>query len=253
MTTTLLVGVVAAAVAALALLGGPRLRLLAPGGPPGVHRRGRAPVGPRGAGATEPGAVVVRVLAVAGCLGLGWAVLGGALGLAAGAGAGVAAWLALARLEAPGVKRRRAAQAARFPLLLDLLAGIVEAGAPLRLAVAQVAAVVGSPYAEPLEAVVAACRLGSTDAEAWRALAGDPLWGEVARELARSVESGTAAARILRTQAEAARRARAASLLTKARAVGVKSSLPLMACFLPAFLLVGVVPIIGGLIGSYLH
>jgi len=35
----------------------------------------------------------------------------------------------------------------------------------------------------------------------------------------------------------------------RARRVGVRSVLPLMTCFLPSFLLLGVVPIIGGVVG----
>jgi hypothetical protein len=118
--------------------------------------------------------------------------------------------------------------------------------------VADVAEVVGAPHDEPMLEVVTACHLGCSDAEAWTGLADDPLWGDVARELARSVDSGSASARILRSHAERARRNRAATLMTRARSVGVMSALPLMCCFLPAFLLVGVVPIIGGLVGSYL-
>jgi len=240
-------GVTSAVVAGFTLADGPSTSRLA------VMRREHDRSGARHPGAdADVGALVVRGLAVLGCIGLGWVVVTGPLGAAAGAGAGVAVWLALARLESPQTVRRRRAMEARFALVLDLLAGVVEAGAPLRNAVGDVADVIGAPDREPLDAVAAACRIGCTDAEAWHTLADDPLWGEVARELARSVESGTASARILRTQSDQARRARAAQLLTRARAVGVKSSLPLMACFLPAFLLVGVVPIIGGLVGSYL-
>ena len=37
----------------------------------------------------------------------------------------------------------------------------------------------------------------------------------------------------------------------EARKVGVRSVVPLMACFLPAFILVGVVPIVAGLLRDF--
>jgi pilus assembly protein TadC len=46
----------------------------------------------------------------------------------------------------------------------------------------------------------------------------------------------------LRRHAAAARDARRARLVIRARSVGVRSVLPLMTCFIPSFLLLGVVP-----------
>jgi pilus assembly protein TadC len=46
----------------------------------------------------------------------------------------------------------------------------------------------------------------------------------------------------LRSHAAAARERRRAALQQAARAVGVRSVLPLTTCFLPAFLLLGIVP-----------
>ncbi|MFZ2260527.1 MAG: type II secretion protein F, partial [Luteococcus japonicus] len=68
------------------------------------------------------------------------------------------------------------------------------------------------------------------------------------RDLARSSETGSAAARVLRQHAQDLRVAVRDAQLGRARAVGVRSVLPLMACFLPAFLLTGVVPVVAGLV-----
>jgi pilus assembly protein TadC len=46
----------------------------------------------------------------------------------------------------------------------------------------------------------------------------------------------------LRHYAAAAREARRSELQVLARAVGVRSVLPLMMCFIPSFLLLGIVP-----------
>ena len=62
------------------------------------------------------------------------------------------------------------------------------------------------------------------------------------RRLGRSVESGTLLVTTLRHHAVQARERRQASLQVVARSVGVRSVLPLMTCFIPAFLLLGVVP-----------
>jgi len=248
MTGIQLLFVVSGTLFGLLLFGGARPGMLA-GSARGVSHH-RSALG--SALAPDAGTIAMRGLVVAGCAGAGWALLGGVLGVLAGLGAGLAAWLGLSRLESGASRRRTAVMRARFAAVLELMAGVVDAGAPLRAAAEQVGDIVGAPHNEPLTTVVAACRVGCTDAEAWMRLADDPLWCEVARELARSVESGAASAGILRGRADQARRTRAAALMTRARSVGVMSALPLMCCFLPAFLLVGVVPIIGGLVGTYL-
>jgi pilus assembly protein TadC len=56
------------------------------------------------------------------------------------------------------------------------------------------------------------------------------------------VESGTMMVEALRRHAAAAREARRADQVIRARSVGVRSVLPLMICFIPSFLLLGVVP-----------
>jgi pilus assembly protein TadC len=98
------------------------------------------------------------------------------------------------------------------------------------------------PVAEDLGRVNALTALGVGDAEAWRALASHPQLGAAAADLARSVESGTLLVEGLRQHAVSARRQRRAALEVAARGVGVRSVLPLMCCFIPAFVLLGVVP-----------
>jgi len=139
-----------------------------------------------------------------------------------------------------------------FPLVLNFLASVVESGAPLRFAAQAVSEVCDVGNASRLRTVLAQCDVGFSDAEAWRTLMDDPVWGDVARELARCVDTGAAVGDVLRAAAIRATKAAAAQATTKARSVGVTSTLPLVACFLPAFLLVGVVPIVGGLISGYI-
>jgi len=188
--------------------------------------------------------------AVAGA-GIGW-VVSGLFGLLIGVGVGWAlGWRLHHQSLAAEVEANRQLAAA-LPLVLNFLASVVDSGAPLRWAAESVSSVVDDLSARRLQQVLAHCEVGFSDAEAWQSLSDDPVWGEFARELSRCVESGSASAEILRAASKRAQKAQAAEAITKARSVGVASTLPLVSCFLPAFLLVGVVPIIGGLIGNYL-
>ena len=173
--------------------------------------------------------------------GLGW------WGLPAAAGLGVASYLVLGRLESGDTVCRNAELVAGLPQVCDLLAVCLEAGLPLRGAVA----VVGGAVDEPLRAVLgqigAQVSLGTDEAEAWtEAAAAEPALAGLCREVARSVGSGTALAKTMRALGADARRESLAAKEVRAKRVGVRSVLPLMVCFLPAFLLLGVVPIIGG-------
>jgi pilus assembly protein TadC len=84
--------------------------------------------------------------------------------------------------------------------------------------------------------------LGLSEPDAWRTLRGHPELGRAANDLARSAHSGTMLVEALNHHAQLARQRRHAAVQVAARAVGVRSVLPMMTCFLPAFLLLGVVP-----------
>jgi pilus assembly protein TadC len=169
------------------------------------------------------------------------------------AGPGLWAWLAwpvvaaaaavlLGLLEPAGVRRRRERLVADTPQALDLMAAGLAAGMPVRLAARVVADAFDGPLAEDLSRVLALTDLGVAEPEAWRTLADHPHLGAAAADLARSVDSGTLMVEALARHAAAAREARRTVLVIRARSVGVRSVLPLMTCFIPAFLLLGVVP-----------
>jgi pilus assembly protein TadC len=103
--------------------------------------------------------------------------------------------------------------------------------------------------------VAAALAVGSPPGEAWAALAGaggDDVLGPAARALARAADGGApVAAAVSRLAAEARADARARGEQA-ARRVGVLAVAPLGLCFLPAFVLLGVVPVIVGLAGPLL-
>ena len=150
--------------------------------------------------------------------------------------------LALAWLEPASTRRRRQCLVLQTPQALELLAGCLAVGMPVRTALSAVVAAFDAPIADDLGRLKALTDLGVSDAEAWKTLSEHPQLGPAAADLARSVESGTLLVDGLRHHAAQARDQRQAALQVVARSVGVRSVLPLMGCFIPAFVLIGVVP-----------
>lgn len=218
-------------------------------GPQGLWKRLSRPV--PGAFCAETRA---RVAITAGAAGALVALTAGAIGLTAVLAAGLAgvSYLASGRIVAPAERRRRAQRRADLPGVLELMASCLKAGLPVRGAAAAVAAARCGPLADDIDLVLAQIAIGDAESRAWLRLADDDVWGPVARDLARSVESGTTLVELLQAHADRARRERHAAVVTAARTVGVRSVLPLMTCYLPAFMLVGIVPIIAGAVPTLL-
>ena len=216
-----------------------------------LHRRphARSTRGVRG----SSGGLRLRVGAgAATCLVVATAVpspLGWWLALPLGLGVG---W-AMRWVEPAASARERHRLALQLPHSLDLLAAVLAAGSPLRSATSVVAAVVEEPTANLLREVCAQVDIGVPESQAWRSLMDHPVWGGVARDVARSSDSGTALAQVLSVHARDARRRRRLLLQGKAHRAGVHAVLPLVCCYLPAFILVGVVPIIAGSLGQFLQ
>jgi len=169
---------------------------------------------------------------------------GAVVGLLVGAGA----WLLTGRLEPLELRRRRAAVQATLPLATDLFAACLSAGRPATASLQVVARSVGGPLEQDLALVAARLGLGGDPVEVWRAVPrADPL-APLARVMARSLETGAPAAAGLARLADDLRRERRADVDRAARSVGVHATAPLGLCFLPAFLLIGVVPAVVGIL-----
>lgn len=150
--------------------------------------------------------------------------------------------------RARGEAERHEALRASVPAVCELLAVCLDAGRPPRTALRVLVGVLDGPAAEELSGVLAQIDLGVDEAEAWGTLTGVAGYREVGRDLARSVRSGLGLAALLRQHAVDARSAQASRSLVRARAAGVQGVVPLMVCFLPAFVLLGVVPLFGSLV-----
>lgn len=177
--------------------------------------------------------------------GLGLAVLlGGPVGVLAAVGVAIGLERMLARLEPRAVRERRDQLRHDLPAAADLLAACVRAGQPVPAALAAVARATPGPLGTELATVAAALRLGADADHAWAGFLGEPVLAAFGRAMVRAWDSGAPLAATLDRVAEDSRRARRAAAEERARAVGVRAAAPLGLCFLPAFLLIGVVPVI---------
>ncbi|MFI0354411.1 type II secretion system F family protein [Actinomadura sp. 9N407] len=180
------------------------------------------------------------------------AAVGGTMGAVVGIVAGVVVHRCFGRLGQAERRRRRARLIADLPLAVDLLAACLRGGTPWSEAVEAVASAVGGPLGEELNGVAVQIRLGADPEAAWSALAGEPALAPLSRTAIRAVQSGAPPAgplsRLARDQRRTARTAAAA----RARTAGIMSLAPLGACFLPAFVLLGVVPAIASIASTIL-
>lgn len=154
----------------------------------------------------------------------------------------VAGVLALGWLEPRSARQRRQQLIMESPQALELLAACLAAGLPARRACEAVVQAFDGPVADDLGRVLAMLKLGVGEAAAWKSIHDHPQLGLAAQDLARSVESGTSMVQGLQHHAAAAREVRRGALQVRARSVGVRSVLPMMICFIPSFMLLGIVP-----------
>ncbi|HYJ66857.1 MAG TPA: type II secretion system F family protein [Nocardioidaceae bacterium] len=176
--------------------------------------------------------------------------MGGLLGLLVGGAVavGVRRWVAAAE---PASERRRRAELERdLPLAVDLLVACVSAGQAPTAALGAIADALPGPLGDRLRTTAARLALGADPETVWRDLATDPTLAPLGQTLARSARTGASITKALSRCADDLRRQRRARAETVARSVGVRAAAPLGACFLPAFLLIGVVPTVVGAFGA---
>ncbi|WP_195839856.1 type II secretion system F family protein [Cutibacterium porci] len=161
---------------------------------------------------------------------------------------GTVVWWGTGRLESAGHRRVEQRRAAQLPETLMMLASAMEAGLPLRAAVTTVADSLEGPCAEDLRRLALALAAGVPDSTAWNDLASVTVWRDPAQDVSRAVNSGEGISELLSAHAAQLQVAAAEKAEKSARKAGVDAIGPLVCCHLPAFLLVGVVPIIAGMV-----
>ncbi|MDR1078076.1 MAG: type II secretion system F family protein [Propionibacteriaceae bacterium] len=204
--------------------------------------------------AGRPGCVPLRLRGFAGA-GLGVAVAFALpsllpVNLLLGLGAAAFTVVALGQFESQAHFAERNRLTAQLPGACELLAVCLESGQPLRRAVLVLAEVLDGPLAARLEEVSARVALGGDEADAWLGFAETPGMEDLSKEIVRCLNSGVGLAQVLRLLAVEKRREVFNLREVDARKVGVRSVLPMMVCFLPSFVLLGVVPIIGGIVSQ---
>ncbi|GAB2736638.1 type II secretion system F family protein [Streptomyces bullii] len=196
-----------------------------------------------------------RWLPLVGVACAGWVLAGGLAGVAVGLVVAVALWRWRLRRAATGAdaRNRDDAEAARqLPLAADLLAACIAAGAGPVIAAQAVGEALGGPVGNALARGAAEVRLGGEPGAAWRRLAGTPGAGPLARLLERADVSGLPAATPVARLAAEARAEWGRTATARARRASVLVTAPVGLCFLPAFIAVGVLPVVIGLAGGAL-
>lgn len=199
--------------------------------------------GPAGGASAAKGAwMAAAVTAVAGAV-----LVGGVAGVVTGVVAGAVCQRFLVRLEPRAVRTERQRLAADLPAAADLLAACLLSGAPMVDAAEAVATALGGPVSGPLREVAAAIRLGADPPEAWRALDARAELAPLSRAVARAMAGGAPLADALTRLADDRRRSLRAEAAAAAHRVGVRAAAPLGLCFLPAFVLIGVTPVVASI------
>ncbi|MGI8700425.1 MAG: type II secretion system F family protein [Nocardioidaceae bacterium] len=209
------------------------------------RRRQRVPTGAPTLASMAESATARGCLCAAGGGFLGQ-LLGGPVAAAGGAAAGAALSIWIGRLEPPSVARAREEIDGDLPLAVELLAACASVGRSPQDVLPVVGRAVGGPLSERLAEATARLSLGADPVAEWTRLSHDDQLGELGRTLLRSAEHGAPLAEGLARLAEDRRRERRTTTQLRARSVGVKAAGPLAACFLPAFMLIGVVPTVAG-------
>ena len=155
--------------------------------------------------------------------------------------------------------RRRSGSASRvttaeLAVALDVLAGCLGAGVAMPSALGAAAAAAPPGVAASLRLAAAALGRGDDPVRTWARLAEaaadlDP----VARLCSRAAVTGAAVADEVHRTADALRSAADTTRRRRLQRASVWLVLPLGLCFLPAFVLVGVVPLVAGLVPGLLR
>ncbi|QES52483.1 hypothetical protein DEJ50_17905 [Streptomyces venezuelae] len=140
----------------------------------------------------------------------------------------------------------------QLPFAADLLAACLAAGAGPVEAAEVVGESLGGPVGERLALAGAELRLGAEPDASWGRLAEIPGAGALAECLDRAARSGAPAAEPVARLAAALRADRARRATAGAQRAAVLVTAPVGLCFLPAFLAVGVAPVVIGMASGLL-
>lgn len=178
---------------------------------------------------------------IAAGLGL-YLAIGGTWGLALG----LAAAVALARRSSDSAGRADASWGGAAPVVVALIAAAIRAGVPAPRAVGIAAATLDPAHAGGLVLVTERWRYGLSALEVDL----DRPSRLIAQTIEHAQDSGAAPALALEHAVEDLTGEAALRAQEQARRVGVRAALPLGVCLLPAFLCLGVAPLVAALVSG---
>ncbi|KIC66857.1 type II secretion system F family protein [Pseudarthrobacter phenanthrenivorans] len=136
-------------------------------------------------------------------------------------------------------------------MMLELVAAMLDAGASIARSLELLAASASPRYRDALRPVVSALAIGADWHTAWRSSAVRlPEVLELREALGFAALTGAPSSAILYAQAARLRRERFRAAEKRAASLGVKLVVPLGLCSLPAFICLGVVPVLLALVPS---
>jgi Type II secretion system (T2SS), protein F len=187
-----------------------------------------------------------RRWAIAGAAGLAVGLLmGGPVGAGAAVGVALGGERLLRNHDPRDEQAMRTALLSDLPGACDLLGVCLTAGMPVGGALVAVGEATGGPLGSQLRGVAALYRLGAEPRRAW---ADVPVeLAALGRVLVRAGESGASVVPALQALAADSRAGARAAAEAGVQRAGVWVLAPLGACFLPAFLCLGVVPLVLGI------
>jgi Flp pilus assembly protein TadB len=202
---------------------------------------------PAQSSALRPGWLVVGLGAVGA---VGWAFGGVVAGLVASGAAAVIA-VGLRRVFA-GRAEEHTEHSAELASCWELLAACLDAGLPVAAAVLATATQLTGAAGNGMRRVAGLLELGADPVDAWSTVEHRPALAAFARAAARSAGTGAALARVARTECTRLRAELTDAAQARAQRAAVLITGPLGLCFLPAFLVLGIAPVVIGLASEVL-
>jgi pilus assembly protein TadC len=176
-------------------------------------------------------------------------LLGGVLAgpVAAVLGAGLAGLLGGLAVRAAAAGSAPGGSADGLAERWELLAICLQAGLPVATAVTAATDRLAGPVGEHLRRISGLLALGADPASAWASAEAVPALAAFARAAGRSAGTGAALAHVATVEAERLRADLLDSAQARAQRAAVLITGPLGLCFLPAFLVLGIAPVVIGL------
>jgi pilus assembly protein TadC len=133
---------------------------------------------------------------------------------------------------------------AELPFFAQILAALIMTGLNLLIALEVVAPLLNSELKRRTTRTIDLLKVGSSPANAWQEWKEDPVTRDWVGGLIRAQERGRPLANLLRVSAASLVDQRARRAQMQVSKLGVKLSLPIGICFLPAFIFGAIVPIV---------